>query len=328
MIFRDKRLLNIILIIFITIIAIVLIRIVSKSFNGDRPASDVFSLNEFRDVSSDLIDYKEYLQIDLDRTVNPIDIAYNNGAYFLLTDSYLLSFNAEGTEKNRFDIEGHANCVYVFDNGNIIVGFDEYLIVYDTEGNELHRTQSKKVGSIFTGIAISENNTIFAADAGRKEIMIFCDTLSLVDSFSGYSAVSDLHGFILPSSHFDIAINGENELWAVNPGVHSIQNYSENGRIRGYWSNASFSHDGFSGCCNPYFIDFLSNGNIVTSEKGLVRVKVHNISGQFLSYVAPPNAFENTNKAPSIAIDSNDNIIILDYDNYILRFFTHKNKAL
>jgi len=91
--------------------------------------------------------------------------------------------------------------------------------------------------------------------------------------------------------------------------------------LRGGWGEGSFGPEGFSGCCNPTYFAFLSDGSFVTSEKGLVRVKIHRESGEFLSYVAPPSSFEKGNVAPAIAIDEQDNIILLDFEQLMIRIF-------
>ena len=66
--------------------------------------------------------------------------------------------------------------------------------------------------------------------------------------------------------------------------------------------------DGFSGCCNPSHIALLSDGSFVTSEKGLVRIKIHAPNGDFLCAVATPHDFEEDIAGIDLAVDSKDNI--------------------
>ena len=75
-------------------------------------------------------------------------------------------------------------------------------------------------------------------------------------------------------------------MWVVNPGMHAFENYEFDGDLRAFWENTSMKIDGFSGCCNPAHFTFLPDGSFVTSEKGLVRVKVHKPSGELLGVVA------------------------------------------
>jgi len=110
----------------------------------------------------------------------------------------------------------------------------------------------------------------------------------------------------------------------VNPGKHSFENYTDEGDLRGYWENSSTDIEGFSGCCNPAHIAFLPDGSFVTSEKLIVRIKVHKPSGEFLSVVAPPEKFKENGIAPDVAVDDDGNIYALDFDRKMIRVFALK----
>jgi hypothetical protein len=79
--------------------------------------------------------------------------------------------------------------------------------------------------------------------------------------------------------------------------------------------------EGFSGCCNPAFFTFLSDGRFVTSEKGLVRIKTYKVSGEFEGVVAAPDKFIEDGHAPDIAADSKNNIYAMDFDKKVIRVF-------
>ena len=79
--------------------------------------------------------------------------------------------------------------------------------------------------------------------------------------------------------------------------------------------------DGFNGCCNPAKFAFLPDGRFLTSEKGLVRIKVYSPSGEFESVVAAPSVFTEDGHAPDLAVDEQGNVIALDIDKKMIRFF-------
>jgi hypothetical protein len=112
----------------------------------------------------------------------------------------------------------------------------------------------------------------------------------------------------------------------VNPGLHSLENYSAEGRLREHWKASGAQTENFSGCCNPAHFCFLPDGSFVTSEKGLVRIKVYKPSGEFSGVVAAPKKFENKieGQAPDVATDSQGNIYALDLDRKVLRVFELK----
>jgi hypothetical protein len=68
----------------------------------------------------------------------------------------------------------------------------------------------------------------------------------------------------------------------------------------------------------------LADGSFVTSEKGLVRIKIHKPSGEFLGMVAAPSQFSDEGKAPDIAVDSRGNVYALDFEKNIVRVFEPK----
>ena len=58
---------------------------------------------------------------------------------------------------------------------------------------------------------------------------------------------------------------------------------------------------GFGGCCNPAHIAQLPCGRIVTSEKGLLRVKVYEPDGKLYAVAAVPRDFPAAEKSLDIA---------------------------
>lgn len=307
------------MLLIVVVIAVVVVADYLSTRVDKRPANPfAYSVEEYETVDESLIAYRETRQI---RTGDHemLAMAYRNGRIFVLTDEYLQVITPLGQEISRTRVDPGGRFIAVAANGTVLLGYEDHLVALQNE-EEVFRSAPTGEEAMFTALAISED-IIFVADAGNRQVIAYSHELEQTGSFKGESGVSALHGFILPSLHFDLAVNGENELWVVNPGLHSIQNYTPGGRLRGHWSKSSFGQDGFSGCCNPYFIAFLSDGRIVTSEKGLVRIKIHRESGEFESYVAAPEKFGTGIKAPALAVDEYDHILALDFDKNMIRYF-------
>jgi hypothetical protein len=284
-----------------------------------RPANPfAYSVEEYEKVDESLISYRETRQI---RTgdLEMLAMAWGNGRIFVLTDEYLQVITPLGQEISRTQVEPGGRCIALSPDGTVMLGYENHLVALRNE-EEVFRSQPAAGDALFTALAVSED-LVFVADAGNRQVITYDHELQQTGSFKGESGVSALHGLILPSMHFDLGVNAGNELWVVNPGLHSIQNYTPAGRLRGHWSKSSFGPDGFSGCCNPYFIAFLSDGRFVTSEKGIIRVKIHKESGEFESFVAAPEKFGDGTRAPALAVDGNDHILLLDFDNNMIRYF-------
>lgn len=275
----------------------------------------------YKTVADSLINHVETKQIRLN-VKTPKAIDYKDGKIYLLADNYLQIIRLNGSEVKKITIGEESTCLTVLKDKRVLVGFKDHLVLMDNELNELKHS-SNVANALFTAVG-SNGELIFVADAGFKQVVVYDMNLIQVNTFKGESGVSEQHGFIVPSAHFDLAVNEDNELWVANPGMHVLQNYSNKGKLRGFWGKASFEIDGFSGCCNPFYVAFLSDGSFVTSEKGLVRIKIHEPSGLLRSVVASPQSFKDEKKAPDIAVDENGGILALDFEKKMIRFFELK----
>lgn len=95
--------------------------------------------------------------------------------------------------------------------------------------------------------------------------------------------------------------------------------------------------EGFCGCCNPVNFALLPDGGFVTSEKGLVRVKVYNSDGRFIGVVAGPAQLtggsllricetpeECQGPAFDVAAGADGRIYVLDTIENVIKVFTRK----
>jgi hypothetical protein len=84
--------------------------------------------------------------------------------------------------------------------------------------------------------------------------------------------------------------------------------------------------EGFCGCCNPSHFVILDDGSFVTSEKGIVRVKVYNRLGNVVSVVAGPDQFAEGTVGLDLAKDSSQRIYVLDPPKKAVRIFAKNNE--
>jgi hypothetical protein len=317
---------NAIKIIVLLALAVIVVIVVTDHLSNrpdKRPDNPfAYDLQDYKLTDEDLVHYRETRQIAISQG-QPKAIAYKHGRIYLLVDAALQLITPDGQEIMTTQTDEDPLCLAVLNDSSVIVGYKNYLVLYDSGGKEAFRSALAQNHSKFTALACA-GDYIFAADAGTRQVLVYNTELEQIDAFKGESGVSDIHGFILPSAHFDLAANDDQELWVVNPGLHRLQNYTAEGRLRGHWGKSSFGPEGFSGCCNPYYIAFLSDGKFVTSEKGLIRVKVYKPSGEFISMVAPPERFTGGSRAPAIAVSDEDAILLLDFDKSMIRFFLQK----
>lgn len=132
---------------------------------------------------------------------------------------------------------------------------------------------------------------LYAADAGGRVIHRCDETGKAVATVGKRDKSGSAPGFIIPSPYFDIILHKNGLLWAVNPGRHRVEAYTQEGEFELAWGKPSAAIDGFCGCCNPIRLATLPDGRFVTCEKGLPRVKVYSEDGKFESVVAGAESF-------------------------------------
>lgn len=316
------------IIIFLIILAVVIVAVMVGDWYSKRPDNMKgnkfeYSVDEFKNVPEEQILYKETknFKVGFD---SPKGITIEKNLVYLVGDQKLKIINSSGKLLNELSFDNEPNTVEVSGN-KIYVAFEKQITVLDKELKQIDVWKLGDENSYITALACIENE-IFVADAGIRKIHRFNLEGEKLNDFEGKVSDDVLHGFIIPSPYFDIDINAYGDFWVVNPGMHTLEQYTAEGRLREHWKASGHSTENFSGCCNPAYFCFLPDGSFVTSEKGLVRVKVYKPSGEFLGVVAPPTKFDEKieGQAPDVAVDSEGNVYALDVDRKVLRVFEKK----
>ena len=320
MIMKNKGIIIFLIVIAIVIVAVIVLDWFSKRPDNMEPNKFEFSVDEFKNVPEELIRYKETKNFKIGFE-KPAGITIENDKIYLVGDQKLKVIDTTGKLLNEFDLADKPNTVEV-KTDRIYLAFEKELQVLDTNGEKINGWKLTHDNSYITAIAVNEEN-IFVADAGTRRIMRFTVNGELQNEFEGKTSEDVLHGFIVPSPYFDVDVNEYGDLWVVNPGLHSLENYTDDGNLREYWKASGVQTENFGGCCNPAHFTFLPDGSFVTSEKGLVRIKVYKPSGEFSGVVAPPRKFDDKieGQAPDVAVDTKGNIYALDFDRKVLRVF-------
>lgn len=314
------------IIIFLLILAVVIVAVIAGDYISDRPDKSkpnpfAYDVDEFKTVDPELIHYKETknFKIGFDE---PAAITVQNEKIYVAGDTRLKIIDLSGNLLAEFALSGKPQAVEVLGE-KIFVATENRVLLYDGAGNVLNEWEPLGENSLITAIAAIQGN-VFVADAGNRRVIRFSEEGEILGEFDGKAGDGELHGFIIPSPCFDLDINDVEELWVVNPGLHSLENYTFEGHFRAHWKNTSMRPEGFSGCCNPSHFTFLNDGRFVTSEKGLVRIKTYKRSGEFEGVVAEPAKFVDEGRAPDVAADSLNNIYALDFDKKMIRVFEPK----
>lgn len=312
--------------IVVLLIVLVIITVIVVDFLNNRPdrrGTNPYALEveHFKDVDAELISHKETRNLSLG-SLKGSALVYADGKLFVAGSSSLVIMATDGSDPEKYEILPNPLALLVEEDG-IFVGYQNFVAHYDRELKLVKQWDRLGDRAVITNLA-GNGEKVYVADAGNRKVYIYNHEGELLSAFEGKSESEAGHGFIVPSANFDLLVNAYGELWVVNPAKHALENYSDDGRMRGFWENASFGIDGFLGCCNPARITSMADGSFVTSEKGMVRIKIHDQEGKLVSVVAPPDLFVEEGKAPDVCCDEQGVIYALDFDHNAIRIFEPK----
>ncbi len=272
--------------------------------------------------------------------VGPEDRVYVAG------DEAICVFEGSGALWTKIALEGEPTCVAVGGAnhafpGRIYAGVGRSVEVLEADGKPAAKWDVPGEKVRLTSIALAKNDVFVANCAGR--IVLRYDTSGeLLGRIGERDPARGIPGFVIPSPFFDVAVNDE-VLWVVNPGARRLEAYSFEGQLDLYWGDTSVAVEGFFGCCNPANFALLPDGSFVTAEKGLLRVKVYTVDGQFDCVVAGPeqldsakgpntapraeSRFDHEMKAVDVATDGRGRVLILDPARASVRVFEREAPA-
>ena len=282
-----------------------------------------FNLNEFEAVDSSAICYTEIM-------IFPVGLEFPHAlAVDLKNNIYvggdsLLIYSENGGLMKTIYLENDITSLAISTTGEIFIGAFDHVEVLNADGSKKARWVVKNDRVLITSIAISDSS-VFVADAGNKIVYHYNLNGDFLNEIGRKDSLQGIPGFVIPSAYFDVAMGRDGEIWAVNSGRHQLEAYDPTGRLLYSWTKTSMNLDGFSGCCNPSHIAILPDGSFVTSEKGLVRVKIHRPSGEFDCVVAASDQFDKGTTGLDLAVDSQGKIIILDPKRRMIRVFQHNS---
>lgn len=232
--------------------------------------------------------------------------------------------DVDGNTLERIAIDGSPTCMTLTPDGDILVGIrDRISIIHSIDSTQ---TDWPVLGPRAYITSVVANDTdVFAADAGNRVVLRFGMDGTLKARIGEADPYRDVPGLQVPSPYLDVAFDAEGTLWVANPGLLGLESYRDNGDLITSWYRPSLKLDGFSGCCNPSHIAFRGDGKLVTCEKGLVRVKIYDVtSGEFEELVAGSKLFPREQAVRDLAVDNRGRILVLDPRYNAIRIFEQK----
>jgi len=295
----------------------------------------IYDLKEEGKIDPNLFLYKEAAElINTGFKQAYAVLADSNGTIYVTGDESLRLFDGSGALKKEIKTATSPRCFALSSEGKIYVGTQEKIMVLDDNFMEVASWPLLNKKSILTSIAVSKND-IFAADAGNRVVLRYDTSGRIIKQIGKKDESKNITGFVIPSPYFDLAIGSDGLLRVVNPGRHRIEAYTFDGDLEFWWGSASPDIVGFCGCCNPVNFAILPDDSFVTSEKGLLRVKIYSPDGKFTGVAAGPEQLAKDIMAGicndpakcqiggfDVTVDNEQRLLVLDTVHNVVRTFS------
>lgn len=257
---------------------------------------------------------------------NPHAIATDRSNRIYVGGDYAIAIlEHDGRVVRQIPTNRRVTCLSIGRDGLLYAGFTDSIAVFTAEGIKHAEWRTPGTNAVLTSIGVNDTD-LFAADAGQRIVWRFDLTGNLLAQIGVKDPNTGFTGFTIPSPYFDLAFGPDGALWVVDPGRHKFIHFSPDGEIQSSWERTGTDIEGFSGCCNPSHIAIRSDGSFVTSEKGLVRVKLHAATGALTGVFAEPTRFGPDTRGLDLAVDSTGRILVLDPDRALILVFMLEDK--
>jgi len=257
-----------------------------------------------------------------------------SGLLYVAGDQAIAAFQTDGRIQYRFAVASAPRCL-ALDGESIFIGMRDRVVITNRKGETVASGPILGGRALITAIALDDEH-LYIADAGQRIVWCYDREGRLLRRIGGKDKERNIPGFVLPSPYFDLAMAPDGLLRVANSGRHQIEAYTARGDREFAWGEFGNNLEAFTGCCNPVSFAILTDGRIVTCEKGLVRVKLYDTNGELLGVVAGPEQLTNGEASicdtPAqcqrggfdVAVDDAGRVYVLDTIKNVVRIFAEK----
>ena len=292
---------------------------------------EMYSIEKLKMIDTSQICFREVKHFKTDMSaLQGLALDLNLNVY-VCGDRDVQVYNRDWEKTSGFRVDSDAYCIAPGAGGEIYLGLGDHIEVFDLSGVRKAKWNAYNDPSFLTSIVVI-GDEVFAADAENKVVLRYDREGSLLNTIGKKDRENGIDGFIIPSMYFDVAVGPDNELWIANTGRHELQRFSLDGKLISFWGTASMQLEGFAGCCNPVHFAIMPDGQFVTYEKGLDRIKLYNQAGEYACTVSGPVYTDEKSLAScsvsspvhDLAVDREGRVYALDGEKLLIRVFISK----
>ncbi len=295
-----------------------------------------YDLSAYQKIDPALVRYREVEAFDTGFTRVRGIAAAPDGRVLVAGDETVRAFGPAGARLAEFPAGDRPRCLAAAADGLLVVAMKDHVRTFGPDGSPKAVWERLGDTAVITSIAVADD-AVFAADAGRREIVHFDRSGAVKGRIGRKSAERDVPGFVVPSPCFDLAVASDGQLRIANPGKHRVETWTTYGDFVRAWGAPSFQVEGFVGCCNPAHLALTPEGDFITSEKGIPRIKRYAPDGKLIGVVATPETLlagrsdaidpqaGGTGAVYDVAVDAQGRVLALDPFTRNVRVFAKKD---
>jgi len=240
--------------------------------------------------------YKEVSSFALSQEINRFEL-YDDKLYVSAGESVYI-YDCEGQLLTSFRVKPDeiVRDITVGEE-SIYVLYPSFIEVYSTDGELTHEWEACSELSDYCSLALA-GDFVFVTDAANKNICKYTKEGNFV------KFIHSPHNFIIPSYSFDIESKNDT-LYCANSGRHLIETYTLEGDFIAAFGGPGSEPGFFAGCCNPVYISFSTEGDLITSEKGNPRISSFERNGRFEEILLNSRMLGGGNRAYEVRADVN-----------------------
>ena len=238
--------------------------------------------------------YKAVSSFELPQEINRFEL--HNGMLFIVSGESVYIYDTMGNKLSSFPVKQTVRDISI-EEGNIYILYPTLIEVYTFEGELFHEWEACSELSDYCSLALA-GDFVFVTDAENKNICKYTKEGNFV------KFIKSPRNFIIPTYSFDIESLNDT-IYCVNSGRHLVETYSLDGEFIAAFGGPGGEAGFFAGCCNPAYISFTPNGELITSEKGNPRVSIYGRNGTFKEMILNSRLLGGGNKAYETRTDGN-----------------------
>ena len=210
-------------------------------------------------------------------------------------------------------------CLAVQDNKRAYVGTQDHVQAISLREGKIVDWPVEPGTPDFRSIAVSSDGRhIFVADRGNGWVIHYDADGKVIGRIGRDDETGKANRYATKMVRcFDLAIGADQLLRVVDPAPHTIDLWTLDGKLDHRITLPA------PGCCNPTDIAMLGDGSFVAAEKGTKapRVKVYDANGKLSAVVAGADAFMQDEALLDLAVDSRNQVYVLDPFRRTVRVF-------